>query len=260
MSKFHHLSLAVSGEMWNQMLGAALPMSLGEGSFELQEGAAALMRQLQVKERVVGLLEQSQGITPRPLQRMTARARKVWASNRQAVYRRLDEFIKIEGTWTLELDELGTDVRYGAQKVMADAYVRGVAEGRIVFLNENVSIPFHVERRVGATVALGRVRYSSQKEAIIGNLQDLGVHLGEGTALQLLARLIEYGLAQQLQEREVVQLLTKQQVAGLVGGLGGPLKLSMGVDDLDLEIADGEMVLKVRFGFSQAEPSGRLGS
>lgn len=256
MGSGHHLSLSLSGEMWNQLLSAALPFSIAEGMFDLTEGAGTLLRQLQVTDRVTGLLEDNRA--PQPLLRFSKRAKKFWDSNRASVFDRLNQMVSVEGTWKLQLDDLGTDLRYGEQKVTADAYVRGTAEGRITFLRDNLSIPFSIERRLGASVALGRIRFSEDEDAVIGNVQDLAVHLGDNTVLQLLGRVIEFGIEQQLENRQAVPVLTREQVAGLVGGVGGPLQLEMGVDDLELDVSDGEMTLKVRFGFSEADTSRQI--
>ena len=37
----------------------------------------------------------------------------------------------------------------------------------------------------------------------------------------------------------------------MVGGLGGALRVDMAVDAMDLRIDDGEMTLRVRFGFAR---------
>ena len=67
----------------------------------------------------------------------------------------------------------------GQQRVDADAWLKATASGHITFLADNVTVPFTIEKRVGASVGLNRIRYSSEQEAVIGNLQDLALHLGE---------------------------------------------------------------------------------
>lgn len=251
-----HLSLALSREMWNEILRAALPFPLAAGEFTLREAAKSAMAQLQVRERVVGLLEDKRA--PEPLVKFSERARTLWRDNRGNVYKRLDELVRVEGTWSFQIDDLGTDLTYGVQRVSADAFVRGVAEGTITFLNEGITVPYRIEKRVGASVALGRIRYSREQDAIIGNVQDLAVHLGDNVVLQLLSRLVEYGVEQRLDAVDVVPVLKRNQVEGLVGPLGGSLKLNMGVDDLQLDISDEEMRLNVRFGFSRLPDTKQL--
>ena len=45
------------------------------------------------------------------------------------IYRRLDSLVRVRGTWKVELSDMGTELTYAKQKVGADAFVRGVAEG-----------------------------------------------------------------------------------------------------------------------------------
>jgi hypothetical protein len=252
MGSGHHLSLSLSGQMWNDILRSALPWSLAEGELDLAGLASNVVRQLQVRERVAGLLEDKR--TPQPLARFGQRARDLWDRRRESVYQSLSDLVKVEGSWKLELDEVGTDVVYGHQRMGAEAFVKGTAEGQITFLNENVVLPFRIEKRVGASVALGRIRYSKEKEAVIGNLQDLALHLGDNAVLQVLSRVIEFGVQQRLEAMEPVPVLKREQVSELFGGVGGAMKMSMGVDDLQLDITDEDMILRVRFGFSKGEP------
>lgn len=246
----HHLSLSLSREMWNEILQHALPVQVAEGEFDLVENARSALRQLQVRERVVGLLEQG-GERSGSLVRFTERARRVWRDRRPSVYGRLKDLVSVQGTWTVEVDQLGTDLKYGQQRVGADAFVKGVATGRITFLRENVVVPFRIERRIGASLSLARIRYSQEREGVIGNVEDLALHLGDNAVLQLLSRLIEYTLEQQVALAEPVKVLSREQVAGLVSPMGGALQLEMGVDDLQLDINGEDLTLRVRFGFSR---------
>ena len=50
-----------------------------------------------------------------------------------------------------------------------------------------------------------------------------------------------------------VPILKRDQVEDMVGPVGGPLKMKMGVEDLELVITDDEMTLRVKFGFTQAQ-------
>ena len=71
--------------------------------------------------------------------------------------------------------------------------------------------------------------------------------------LQLLSRLAEYALEQQLPRVNPVPILKRDQVEDMVGPIGGPLKMKMGVEDLELVIDDAEMTLRIKFGFTQAQ-------
>ncbi len=251
MAGGHHLSLSLSRELWTELLGAALPVRLAGDDFDLARNARALVRQLGVRERVAGLLEDRQ--PPATLTRVTNRARREWAQRRGGVVRRLSDLVRVEGTWSVELDNLGTELRYSTQRVSADAYVRGVAEGTVFLLRENVEFPFRLERRLGASVALGDIRYDPGARAVIGSLQDLGVFVGDRAVSQLVARLAETLLEQQLPRVNPVPILRRDQVQDMVGPMGGPLKMQMGVDDLELVIEEDEMTLRVRFGFTRMQ-------
>lgn len=257
MSSGHHLSLSLSGEMWNQILRTALPFAVADGDVDLATSVKAAFRQLAVRERVAGLLEDRRA--PLPLVKFGRKLGSMWGDRRANVYRLMNDLVKVEGTWKVEVDEVGTDLKYGPQKVSADAWLRGTAEGNITFLREGLTIPFFIEKRIGASVALGRIRFSRERDAVIGNLQDLGVHLGDNAVLQMLARLIEYGLQQKVDTLEPVPVLKRDQVSELVGGMGGALRMNMGVDDLQLDIDDESMTLRVRFGFSRAATDRQIG-
>lgn len=246
-----HLSLSLSRELWNELLQAALPVRLAGERFALADNARAVVRQLGVRERVAGLLEDRR--TPAALVRAKDRAKALWAARRPGVYRRLGALVRVEGEWRVELDHLGTELRYGNQKVSGDAYVRGVAEGTLYLLRENVELPFRMERRIGASVALGDIHYDPGHRAIIGSVQDLGVFIGDHAALQLLSRLAEYVLEQQLPRVNPVTILPRARMEELFGPMGSPLKTNLGVEDLELEITEADMTLKVTFGFTRAQ-------
>lgn len=247
----HHLALSLSRELWEELLGAALPVQLAGEEFSLGRDARRFVKGLGVRQRVAGLLEDRE--PPRALVAAKDRARALWHRRRGGVYRRLNDLVRIEGTWRVELDDLGSQLTYGQQRVGADAYVRGVAEGTLYLLRENVELPFIIERRLGASVALADIRYDPHHEAVIGTLQDLGVYIGDNAVLQLLSRLAEYGLEQQLPRVNPIPILKRDQVQEMVGPMGGALKMQMGVDDLELSIDDDELVLKVRFGFTRKQ-------
>ncbi len=247
----HHLSLSLSRELWNELLAAALPVKLAGERFDLARNARSALRQLGVRQRVAGLLEDSR--TPAALVRAKDRAKELWIQRRPGVYRRLNDLVRVDGEWRVELDDLGTELRYSKQKVAADAYVRGVAEGTVFLLRENVEFPFRIERRLGASVALGDIQYDPGHRAVIGSVQDLGVFIGDNAVLQLLSRLAEYALEQQLPRVNPVPILKRDQVEEMVGPMGGALKMQLGVEDLELEISEDDLTLKVKFGFTRAQ-------
>lgn len=255
MSDRFHFKLGLSSELWSELLRAALPVALTEGEFDATRDLRAGFKQLQVRERVAGLLEDRK--PPETLKRIGRRARTAWQARKPGIYRRLDDLIRVRGTWTVVLDGMGTELTYGQQQVSADAWVKAVAEGTITLLRENVEFPFRIEKRVGASVAIGDVRYDKGHRAVIGDLKDLSVHLGDNVVLQLLSRLAEYGIEQQLGNVNPLPILKRDQVEEMVAPMGGPLRMKMGVEDLELEITEKDLTLKVRFGFTQMQLTDR---
>jgi len=255
MAGSHHLSLSLSRELWNELLAAALPVKLAGETLRLSSGARAVARQLGVRRRVSGLLEDRRA--PRALSRVKDRAMSAWTERKGGVYRRLNELVRVEGEWRVELDDFGTELTYGAQKVSANAYVRGIAEGTFFLLRENVELPFRLERRVGASVALGNIHYDPGHRAVIGSVQDLGVFIGDSAVMQLLSRLAEVALAQQLDRVNPIPILRQEQVQEMVGPMGGAMKMQLGVEDLELVIDEDDMTLNVRFGFGRAKLTDR---
>lgn len=252
-----HLSLSLSRELWNGMLRAALPYAVADGDVNLLGAARATVRQLGVKERVTGLL--NDGRTPAPVTRLGERAVELWRGRKEDVLRTVDRLVHVEGSWSLEIDDLGTEIVYGPQKLTAEAWVKGVAEGRITLIGEGIVLPFRIEQRLGATVALGRIRYARERQAVLANVQDVALHLGDGAVLQLLGRLAEVVLAQRLDAVEPLPILKREQIEGLVGPLGGPLKILLEVADLFLAVDEERMTLEVRFGFAKASEAPQLG-
>ena len=247
----YHMSLNLSRELWQELLASALPVEVRKGEFDLTRNVRSAVKQLGVRQRVAGLLEDRE--PPAVLVRVKDRAKNAWLRRKDGIYRRVQDMVRVEGTWRVELDDLGTELRYGTQKVTADAYVKGIAEGTVFLLNENVELPFTLERRLGASLTLKDVHYSPGDQAVIGSLGDLAVHIGDNAAMHLVARLAEYLLEQQLPRVNPVPILKRSQVEDLVAPAGGAFKTKMGVEDLVLQIDEQDMTLKVRFGFSQLQ-------
>ena len=246
-----HLSLGLNRELWNELLSAALPVKLAGGQVDVIGAARGAVRQLGVRQRVAGLLEDRR--TPSPVRALGGRARELWRDRRGRLLERVEQVVQVEGTWRVELDQLGTELRYGRQRIDADAYARAVLEGKIWLLQENLEIPFTLERRFGASVALADVRYDRGRRAVVGSLRDVGVYMGEGAALQLVSRLVEALLEQQTPRVNPITLIERERVAEMVAPMGGPLSMQMGVEDLNLVIDEDDLRLEIRFGFSRAQ-------
>ena len=53
----YHLSLSIGKALWDDLVGAALPYRVGDGQFDVGKLVYQGAKQLQVKEKVVALLE-----------------------------------------------------------------------------------------------------------------------------------------------------------------------------------------------------------
>lgn len=253
ISENYHFSISLGKALFSDLLGAMLPFRVGGGPFNLTENLRQLARQFQVKEKVAGLLEGPQNPA---LNRVKEKAQVVWGERREQFYDLLDKVIRVEGTWEVLVDKDGSEFIYAPQEIGAEAYFKLVAKGTATLLRENVTMPFELEKRLGAQIHLGDIRYDADRRALVGTLKDLGVDLGDNILLRLandgLARLLE----QQGARFNPVQILPKEQLDGLVGGAGTALKLKMEVTDVALEIGEEMMTLKVRFGFTQLQLAG----
>jgi len=250
MDDGYHLSLSLSRELWEDLLRTALPVTLSKGEVDLAGVARGAVGRLGVRDRIAGLLEDRQQFQS-PL-RIRKRARALWR-RRDSMVRRARAVVHVEASWRVELDDMGTHLRYGPQRVMADASLKGTAEGTVFLLSENIELPFHLERQVGASVAIGDIHYDQARRTVTGALQDLAVHFGDRPVMQLLSRLAEYALERRMAEVNPVPILRRAQVEEMVGPMGGAFRVKMGVEDLDLRVTDKEMTLRVRFGFTQAQ-------
>jgi hypothetical protein len=100
---------------------------------------------------------------------------------------------------------------------------------------------------------MGNIRYDKDKNAVVGDVQDPFIDLGEGVILQALSQGAAYLLEQQTQRFSGVPLIKRAQLEEMVAPAGGPLKLKMGIDDVRIEVSDTALTLKVKFGFDQAQ-------
>jgi hypothetical protein len=257
LSDGFHLKFAIGRALWNDLFAASLPFRLGRGHFDLLRVVHAGYRQLQVRDRVRGLLEDPHVQVPEVLVRGAAVARGAWDDRRDDVIAWVERVVRVEGDWTVEIDREGSAFRYADQRFGVEAYLKAVLAGKVVIPSQNLEIPFTLERRVGAEAALGDVRYDRERRALVGTLQDVTVDLGEHVVLQLLARGAEQLLAQQVPTVNPVTILPKSAVEDLVGPMGGPLNLKLAVEDVALEIDEEELTLKVKFGFTQLQLEAR---
>ncbi len=252
----YHLKFTIGRALWNDLFGAGLPFEVGKGTFDLVKQVRAGVRQLGVRERVRGLLEDRQVQLPEVVVRGKDAAVRVWEDRRESVWKVVEELVRVEGDWQVQVDREGSDFHYGNQRFGVEAHVKAVATGKVYLLRENVEFPFVLEKRIGAEAALGDIRYDKERKALIGQLQDVEIDLGEHFVLQMLSRGVERLLQEQVGKVNPVPILRKDQLEEMVSPAGGPLKMKMGVEDVALDISDDEMTLKVRFGFQQLQLTG----
>lgn len=249
-----HLSLSLGKSLWDDLVGAALPVTVTKGRFELRSLVKQGVRQLQVKERVASLLEDDQ--TPAALVRAKDRAADLWRGRRGQVYQTLQDIIQVEGDWQIQIDREGTDFHYAEQRIGVDAHARAVVSGKAMLLRENLELPFTLEKRLGATCHLGNIHYDRTQRAITGEIMDPCIDFGENVVLQMLNEASKKLLEQQLHRFNPIPIIKKDQIDEMVSPAGGPLKMKMGVDDIALEVTTNDLTLKVRFGFSQLQLTG----
>jgi len=250
----YHLSLSIGKALWDDLVGAALPLTVQQGDFDLGPLVYRGVQQLQVKEKVVALLEDRQ--PPAVVTRARHRAADIWGRRRKQVYQVIQEMVSVEGDWKLEIDKEGTEFHYAEQKIGVDAHVKATVHGRARLLRNNVEFPFTLEKRLGATCFLGDIQYDKGQRAVIGTVQEPAVDLGEHVVLRLLNKAAAMVLEQQLARFSRVPILRKDQLEDLVSPAGGPLKLQMGVEDVAIEVTEENLTLKVRFGFTQLQLTG----
>ena len=246
-----HISLTIGKGLFTELLGAALPVTVQKGPFNLVQNARDLARQLQVKEKVAGLLE---GPDNEALVRVRDRAATVWGNRREQVYELMDRVIRVEGDWEVQLAKEGTDFKYGKQQIGAEAHVNLIARGTATLLDANIQVPFTIEHAIGAEVHLGGIHYDPEQEALVGVVQDVGVDLGQNILLRLAndiaSKLIEEHALPQINP---VTVLPKAQLDEAIGGAATAIKLKMDVTDIVLEIDEEYATLKVKFGFKQLQ-------
>jgi hypothetical protein len=247
----YHLSFSVGKTLWDDLVGSVLPMRVRDGTFDLGLAVAKGVRQIGVRDRVRALLEDRS--PPAPIVRVKDRAARVWANHREDVYAVMREMFRVEGDWAVIIDEKGTEFQYAPQKVGIDAHVKAIVNGRALLIRESIEIPFTIEKRLGASCQMGNIRYDKDQRAIVGDVQDPFVDLGDNAILRALSQGVAYLLEQKTQQFQGQPIIKKDQLDEILAPAGGPLKLKMGVEDVRIEVSDTEMTLKVRFGFEQAQ-------
>lgn len=250
----YHLSLSIGKALWDDLVGAALPLKVRDGTFDLGKVVVSGMKQIGVRQRVRGLLEDR--TPPAPLVRVKDKAAQLWSEHREDVFQVVSEMFRVEGDWMVEIDEEGTEFHYAPQKIGIDAHVKATINGTAFLVRDSVEIPFTIEKRLGATAHMGNIRYDKDIRAVVGDVQDPFIHLGDGVILQALSQAAATLLSQQSERFNKTPLIKKDQLEEMVAPAGGPLKLKMGIDDVRIEVSEQNLQLKVRFAFEQPQLTG----
>jgi hypothetical protein len=247
----YHLSLSIGKALWDDLVGAALPLKVKDGTFELGKVVVSGIKQIGVRQRVRGLLEDR--TPPAPLVRVKDRAAQFWTDHRAEIYQVVNEMFRVEGDWSVEIDKQGTEFHYAPQKIGVNAHIRATITGTAFLIRDSVEIPFTIEKRLGAAAHMGNIRYDKDKLAVVGDVEDPFIDLGDGMILQALSQACAQLLSKQTERFAATPLIKKGQLEEMVAPAGGPLKLKMGIDDVRIEVNESQLQLKVRFAFEQPQ-------
>jgi hypothetical protein len=250
----YHLSLSIGKALWDDLVGAALPLKVRDGTFDLGKVVVSGMKQIGVRQRVRGLLEDR--TPPATLVRAKDRAAQLWSDHKEDVYQVMSEMFRVEGDWSVEIDKEGTEFHYAPQKIGVDAHIKAVITGTAFLIRDSVEIPFTIEKRLGAAAHMGNIRYDKDQRAVVGDVEDPFIDLGDGMILQALSQAGAQLLSQQTERFAATPLIKKAQLEDMVAPAGGPLKLKMGIDDVRIEVSESNLQLKVRFAFEQPQLTG----
>ena len=72
-----------------------------------------------------------------------------------------------------------------------------------------MEIPFTIEKRLGATAHMGNIRYDKEKRAVVGDVQDPFIDLGDNVVLQALSQAGAQLLAQRASDFQATPLIKK---------------------------------------------------
>ena len=247
----YHLSLSLGKALWDDLIGAALPVKVKNGDVDLTRVVYQGLKQFQIGSKVNGLLEDKGA--PDIVDRAKARAAKAWKGRREKVYELVDEVVRVKGDWKVQIDRDGTEFLYAHQRIGVDASVTASMQGTVTLLRENIEIPFVVEKRLGATCSLGDIRYDKHRQAVVGDIRNPSIDFGDHVILRLLSQGVKTLIDQKTGSLGSFPVLKKDQVESIVAPAGGALNMQMGVDDVMIEVSEDDLTLKVRFGFSQKQ-------
>jgi hypothetical protein len=251
MTDGYHFSFSLGRSLFSDLLGTALPVSVKKGEFELADGIRQFMSQLQVRDKVAGLLE-DRGEQSR-LVKVKDKALSLWDDRREQVLSFFEEMVKVEGEWELEVDQQGTEFHFGNQTIGAEASFKLSAKGTARLLKDNLELPFDLSKRIGAEVHLRDIEYDPETGRIVGYMRGLSLKLGDHPLWRLVEDASGKLIDQQADRFNPVPILQSAQIEGLLEPAANALNMSMEIDDLALDVGPEYMTLKVRFGFGQQQ-------
>jgi hypothetical protein len=251
MTDGYHFSFSLGRSLFSDLLGTALPVSVKKGEFELADSIRQVMGQLQVREKVAGLLE-DRGEQSR-LVKVKDRAMSLWDGRREQVLSLFEEIVKVEGEWELEVDQDGTDFHFGHQTIGAEATFKLSAKGTARLLKNNVEVPFDLSKKIGAEIHLRDIEYDPETGRIVGYMRGLSLKLGDHPLWRLVEDASGRLIDQQADRFNPVPILQSSQIEGLLESAANALNMSMEIDDLALDVGPEYMTLKVRFGFASKQ-------
>jgi hypothetical protein len=228
-----HLSLTLTPERWNELLQAALPVELGRERFDGLKAARRWARRLPARA-VAGHL-------------LPTRARPAWERAKQGLVARLDRLVHVRGEWTLEIDQLGSEVRFAPSEIAGDARIRGRVAATVELLQGRVEVPVRFDHLVHVAIRLGQVRYDPVRRAIVGEVGPVEVR-AEHTPVS--AFFAGRWLTRRVARANPVLLLPRERVEEMVGPFAslGAGRVVLGVEDLDVRIDHDQVKLLIRFG------------
>ena len=194
---------------------------------------------------------------PAALTKARTAAADLWSSRREQVYKLIDELVHVEGEWSFEVDRDGTEFQYAPQKLGVDAHVKATAHGKAFLLKNNVEIPFTIEKRLGATAAIGDIKYDKDTRTITGEVMDPAIDFGDSVVANLISKLWRPSWQPSVSASGARTHFEEDQLMKCPPA-GGPLKMKMSVEDVALMFRLG--TLRVKFGFEQKQIEGYVAS
>ncbi len=243
-----HLSFSISRSLWADLLGEALPIQVGSGDFDVVTQARGLLTGVESQISQMKLLESPK--VPPVAAAAGVRALSALKKARDVVSRKVDDWVKLSGTWKVNVSRDGSAFVYGNNGVTLNARVVATAEGKAVLLNNQFELPFTLEKAVDGTVTLGEVHFDRNSKSLQGRVKNLGVDLGEHLVFRTLKPYIDRLLEEKVASKvNPLTMLKGEQLENLITPGQGPLKLAAGISDLLVTVDDDRLTLSVKFAF-----------